>query len=108
LSRPSTSLPHQRKHKAGHDELSIEVVGITPPRFALRERPNARGIDVLLVFDKAASIDVDRDLVRVHLVQRPASCKPRDRWLGRLFLRTTAFDVIPAGRDGVAAGQVFV
>jgi hypothetical protein len=30
---------------------------------------------------RAASIDVDGDAVRVALTQRPASCKPRDRWL---------------------------
>ena len=30
---------------------------------------------------RASSIDVDGDIVRVELTQRPASCKPRDRWL---------------------------
>ena len=30
---------------------------------------------------RASSIDVEVDTVRVGLTQRPASCKPRDRWL---------------------------
>jgi hypothetical protein len=28
-----------------------------------------------------ASVDIGMDSVRVHLTRRPASCKPRDRWL---------------------------
>ena len=30
---------------------------------------------------RAASVAVDGDQVRVQLTPRPASCKPRDRWL---------------------------
>jgi hypothetical protein len=30
---------------------------------------------------RASSIEMDGDTVRVGLTQRPASCKPRDRWL---------------------------
>jgi hypothetical protein len=30
---------------------------------------------------RASSIDLEADIVRVALTQRPASCKPRDRWL---------------------------
>ena len=30
---------------------------------------------------RASAIDAGTDLVRVMLTQRPASCKPRDRWL---------------------------
>lgn len=30
---------------------------------------------------RASSVDVTQDVVRVGLTQRPASCKPRDRWL---------------------------
>ena len=30
---------------------------------------------------RASSLEVDGDIVRVALTQRPASCKPRDRWL---------------------------
>jgi Family of unknown function (DUF6428) len=30
---------------------------------------------------RVAAIDIDSDVVRVELTQRPASCKPRDRWL---------------------------
>lgn len=32
---------------------------------------------------KATSIRADKEVVRVHLTQRPAGCKPRDRWLER-------------------------
>jgi hypothetical protein len=30
---------------------------------------------------RASGIEVEGDIVRVELTQRPASCKPRDRWL---------------------------
>jgi hypothetical protein len=30
---------------------------------------------------RASGLEVDGDIVRVELTQRPASCKPRDRWL---------------------------
>lgn len=30
---------------------------------------------------RASSVEIDGGLVRVTLTQRPASCKPRDRWL---------------------------
>ena len=30
---------------------------------------------------RASSIAIDGDVIRVELTQRPASCKPRDRWL---------------------------
>ena len=30
---------------------------------------------------RASAVDVERDAVRVSLTNRPASCKPRDRWL---------------------------
>jgi len=38
------------------------------------------GIKAMAVY-RASSITVDGDIVRVELSQRPASCKPRDRWL---------------------------
>ncbi len=30
---------------------------------------------------RASSVAIDGDVIRVELTQRPASCKPRDRWL---------------------------
>ena len=38
------------------------------------------GIKAMALY-RASSITVDGDIVRVDLSQRPASCKPRDRWL---------------------------
>lgn len=32
---------------------------------------------------KATSVEAGKDVVRVYLTQRPAGCKPRDRWLER-------------------------
>lgn len=36
-----------------------------------------------LIFRYEGRDEVDGDTVRVELTQRPASCKPRDRWLDR-------------------------
>lgn len=38
------------------------------------------GVGAIQLF-RAESIAIDRDTVRVALSRRPASCKPRDRWL---------------------------
>jgi hypothetical protein len=39
---------------------------------------------------RASSIDVGHDAVRVALTNRPASCKPRDRWLEQETARQQA------------------
>lgn len=49
--------------------------------------PNARltfevsnGKDAIQLF-RASSVEIEGDAIRVQLSRRPASCKPRDRWL---------------------------
>ena len=39
---------------------------------------------------QASSIEVDGSIVRVALTQRPANCKPRDRWLEQQKLTQTS------------------
>jgi hypothetical protein len=46
---------------------------------------------------RASSVDVEAERVRVHLTRRPASCKPRDRWLEP--------DVVEQSRCRPAAGS---
>jgi hypothetical protein len=38
------------------------------------------GVEAMQLF-KATAIDAEADTVRVTLLRRPSSCKPRDRWL---------------------------
>jgi hypothetical protein len=54
------------------------VVPIEPQAKVTFEVSN--GIKAMALY-RASSITIEDDIVRVELSQRPASCKPRDRWL---------------------------
>lgn len=47
------------------------------------------GVEAIRLF-AAASVETGGDVVRVHLERRPASCKPRDRWLEAPAPKTSA------------------
>jgi hypothetical protein len=49
----------------------------------------SNGVSAMQIL-KVASIDAVREVVRVELAPRPASCKPRDRWLEQKAVHETA------------------
>ena len=50
---------------------------------------------------RASEIEAGADLVRVMLTQRPASCKPRDRWLEAQNAEKALCSAPAAGRGEV-------
>ena len=47
---------------------------------------------------RASGLEVDGDTVRVKLTQRPASCKPRDRWLDQQQAQSSCCAPSPAAK----------